>query len=584
MGQSPSSQKLGILQKTLGKLPITENDVEALATLFKVRAYAKKEWIFQQGGPVRDFFIVAEGTVEIFSRGLDEKEKLITIKTPGEMFGQSLGLLETEKPLRTSARCQSNVKVLQLQAAVWKKYLETARTETIAELRRDSLFTMQNLLSKIPFLKNLPGEKLDLVTKVVKYEFFSPGEVVVKEGDVGRKLYMVGKGRLKAYSEEGAAPIDNSQLGSRSPRRTSSLFREMSQGDYFGEIALMMNLPRTATVEAMEESALITLDHDQVEGLLLVVPELQVMFSKAVRERITKSLSKSHFPFFASMDDKSFDSLAAVCNVTTVQANSIIFKEGDPAYTFYVVVFGKLKVTDKAGKVLTTLEQGSYFGEIALVVDRPRTATVETVQHSVLITLTKREFELFFADHTDLYAEFCLKLLGAECPLKQILLHPQASKLYQEHLKSEFSDETIAFYQAVMKWKADAAQIMHTFVLDHAERPLNMSGALRKETKAAFERGDAMSLFDHSVDMVLSLMEDQFLRFQGSPAFTKFLEELGLYVVRDISMPATITTTPGGTGSVVMTIFSGTGGHLFRNGIFRCRYVTHDLDDDIFTD
>ena len=81
----------------------------------------------------------------------------------------------------------------------------------------------------------------------------------------------------------------------------------------------------------------------------------------------------------------------------SVPARTPIVKQGEPPLHFYVVVSGKLKVYrethDGIRTDLTELGPGDYFGEVALVTGKPRTASVEAVEESVLLEISKEEFD-----------------------------------------------------------------------------------------------------------------------------------------------------------------------------------------------
>ncbi len=81
----------------------------------------------------------------------------------------------------------------------------------------------------------------------------------------------------------------------------------------------------------------------------------------------------------------------------TMAAGDCVVKQGDPPLFFYVVISGKLKVYrethDGIRTDLTSLGPGEYFGEVALVTGKPRTATVEAVEDSVLLAVSKEEFD-----------------------------------------------------------------------------------------------------------------------------------------------------------------------------------------------
>ena len=80
-------------------------------------------------------------------------------------------------------------------------------------------------------------------------------------------------------------------------------------------------------------------------------------------------------------------------SIETYPAGSTIFRQGDPADAAYFIRKGTIEVVDdEDGKVLRSLGVGDYFGEIALITDAPRTATIRTESEVELAVLGKRNF------------------------------------------------------------------------------------------------------------------------------------------------------------------------------------------------
>jgi rhodanese-related sulfurtransferase len=89
--------------------------------------------------------------------------------------------------------------------------------------------------------------------------------------------------------------------------------------------------------------------------------------------------------------------LEQVGKEVTIPAGVQVVKQGDAPFHFYVIISGKLKVyretADGIRTDLTELGPGEYFGEVALVTGRPRTASVEAVEESNLLEISKDEFD-----------------------------------------------------------------------------------------------------------------------------------------------------------------------------------------------
>jgi ATP-binding cassette, subfamily B, bacterial len=105
-------------------------------------------------------------------------------------------------------------------------------------------------LQRVELLAGLPGEKLGEIAKRMEREEVPPGRAVVREGDDAKRFYVVVSG-LFAVSQE--------DLG---PRRV------LRPGDYFGEVGLAMQVPRTASVRALTPAVVASCDQAAFDELL----------------------------------------------------------------------------------------------------------------------------------------------------------------------------------------------------------------------------------------------------------------------------------------------------------------------------
>jgi ATP-binding cassette, subfamily B, bacterial len=105
-------------------------------------------------------------------------------------------------------------------------------------------------LSRIGLLAELPGEQLVKLAARMRREEVETGQAPVVEGDEGDRFYVVLNGIFAV-----------SNLGSM-PRRM------LRPGDYFGEVALAMDVPRTASVRAMTKSTVASCDKETFDELL----------------------------------------------------------------------------------------------------------------------------------------------------------------------------------------------------------------------------------------------------------------------------------------------------------------------------
>jgi len=105
----------------------------------------------------------------------------------------------------------------------------------------------------------------------------------------------------------------------------------------------------------------------------------------------TKVQALKGVPLFEGFSHKELVQLERVCEDVQVDPGKVLCKEGQIGHEFFVLVDGKVQVTRK-GRGVATLSGGDFVGEIALITELPRTATVTAETPVRLFVLTRREF------------------------------------------------------------------------------------------------------------------------------------------------------------------------------------------------
>ena len=94
-----------------------------------------------------------------------------------------------------------------------------------------------------------------------------------------------------------------------------------------------------------------------------------------------------------------------------LKTSEVLFNEGDPGDAFYLVLSGAVNVfVPKINKTLATLKTGNFFGELALILGIPRTASVQALEPTVLFCIHSEGFEQVLKQHTTLYASIIEEL------------------------------------------------------------------------------------------------------------------------------------------------------------------------------
>jgi CRP/FNR family transcriptional regulator, cyclic AMP receptor protein len=105
----------------------------------------------------------------------------------------------------------------------------------------------------------------------------------------------------------------------------------------------------------------------------------------------TKADALARCPFFADLSRNELRELAKVTEDMEVEEGKALTREGASGSEFFVIVDGEVSVT-KNGSEIRTLGPGDFFGEISLLEDRPRTATVTAKTRLRFFVLTRQAF------------------------------------------------------------------------------------------------------------------------------------------------------------------------------------------------
>jgi CRP-like cAMP-binding protein len=111
----------------------------------------------------------------------------------------------------------------------------------------------------------------------------------------------------------------------------------------------------------------------------------------------TKADALARCPFFAGLSRNELLELAKVTEDMEVNEGKVLTREGQSGSEFFVIIEGRVSVT-KGAQEVRTLGPGEFFGEIALLEDRPRTATVTAATPLRFFVLTRQAFRSMLAN------------------------------------------------------------------------------------------------------------------------------------------------------------------------------------------
>jgi len=186
-------------------------------------------------------------------------------------------------------------------------------------------------------------------------------------------------------------------------RSKTSKLATLTQGAFFGEIALFSSTIRTATVTAATETTTLSLNAESLNRFLQHVPQLLEPIQDLVKQRTSRSMKNlSFFENLTEENDDALDLLGDLFHFTQYSEGDVIFSEGDASDDgLYVIVHGSTEVrsikSNGESILLTVLDEGQPFGELSLLNDTKRTATIIAGDDCVLLNLPKSSWRSFLS-------------------------------------------------------------------------------------------------------------------------------------------------------------------------------------------
>jgi cytochrome P450/CRP-like cAMP-binding protein len=198
---------------------------------------------------------------------------------------------------------------------------------------------------------------------------YQPGEVIIQQGDEADAFYILARGTAEVYlKQSGQAP---------------QLLAELTDGAFFGETGLLQGVRRTATVRVSEaaEAEVLVIDRDTFLNYVAEFDLIGDEIAALVRRRTnSRNLARA----LPTLSHEQIARVSPEIASRTYAPGEVIIRQGDPAETFYVLTSGRAEVIRRypSGSETTIdwREPGEYFGEIGLLQDRPRTATVRAAE------------------------------------------------------------------------------------------------------------------------------------------------------------------------------------------------------------
>ncbi|XP_010781577.1 cGMP-dependent protein kinase 2 [Notothenia coriiceps] len=230
-----------------------------------------------------------------------------------------------------------------------------AHTPTVKSVRKDSQTKklINGAIMNNDFLNKLEPQHLREMVDCMYEKVYTEGQLVIQEGEPGNYLYVLADGLLEVF-------------------QNGKLLGEMRPGSAFGELAILYNCKRTATVKAVSQSKIWALDRQTFQTIMM---------------QTTQARHNEYFSFLCSVSllrglpEEKLAKVVDCLEVDYFEKGEYIIREGEEGNTFFIIAKGEVIVTQSTEGLaepqeIKTLGVGDYFGEKALISEDVRSANI----------------------------------------------------------------------------------------------------------------------------------------------------------------------------------------------------------------
>jgi ABC-type lipoprotein export system ATPase subunit/CRP-like cAMP-binding protein len=210
---------------------LTQDQLVEVSRNIKPQIYQPESAIIRQGEKGDKFYILLNGTADVFINTPGGGELLVNQLKPGQYFGEMALLGGGVRAATVKASHEGPVSVVALNEKAFNSLIDDSRS-----LREElmSLVERRNTYHQLQAISSLDESALGSILKETKPILFSEGHEIIKQGDVGETFYLLLEGQVDILVKD--------------EHGGETLVNQLTKGSYFGEMALMGSKRRNATV------------------------------------------------------------------------------------------------------------------------------------------------------------------------------------------------------------------------------------------------------------------------------------------------------------------------------------------------
>lgn len=244
---------------------------------------------------------------------------------------------------------------------------------------------------RTPLFSDLTKDELFAVIGKVKHQIISPGVFVFQEGEKGDSIYIVVSGELDIIAKD--------------KKGNNVVLATLKEGDFFGEFGFFSNARREAGVRATTPTGILEIVKSDIDDIIARHKRVAEVLFNFYKERVVDRLMAIS-PIFEPLTPADRKAILARLSSEKFEQGANVVNQGEVGDTMYLIKEGKVKVwvdDPKKGKiVMAVLEEGDFFGEIALATSRPRVANCTAVTNTELVLFSRPMIKDILAKYPDI--------------------------------------------------------------------------------------------------------------------------------------------------------------------------------------
>ena len=250
---------------------------------------------------------------------------------------------------------------------------------------------VQGELPKIPLFSDLSKNAFIALMERMHMRTVQTNEPVITEGDKGDSFFIIAQGKVRVEKKgEGPKPMVLATLG---------------EGAFFGEMALLSDAPRSASILAEEPTQLFEISKAVLHKVTAEYGSVKQVLLRFYKQRLLSNLMQTS-RIFKPLTPQQRKDLVEKFKSREVPAREAILAEGQRGDGLYLVLSGRVRVlkSKNADKqiVLAKLKEGDVFGEMSLLSNEPVNATVVAETRAIILRLPRKAFAEVLSTHPQL--------------------------------------------------------------------------------------------------------------------------------------------------------------------------------------